>query len=100
MKAVRDRRDIDQKDVAAAVGASPATVSRWEAGLVVPGDATIEKLARYFGVTPAWLRYGQEPRSPEPTSKVETGLPLYPMKPGIPERPSQPAEKHRRRGGS
>jgi transcriptional regulator with XRE-family HTH domain len=58
LKAVREERDIDQKDVAAAVGTSPTNVSRWERGLVVPGDDNIQKLAKYFGVTPGWLRYG------------------------------------------
>lgn len=57
-KAARDRRDIGQKDVAEAVRTTPATVSRWEAGLNMPDDAVLSKLASYFGVTPAWLRYG------------------------------------------
>lgn len=61
-KAARERRDIGQKDVAEAVGSSGPSVSRWEAGLGVPSDRMIGELARYFGVTPAWLRYGQEPR--------------------------------------
>jgi transcriptional regulator with XRE-family HTH domain len=69
LKAARDRRDIGQDDVAEAVEATPPTVSRWEAGLTVPGDKKMERLAKYFGVTPAWLRYGQEPReAPEKTS--------------------------------
>ncbi len=57
-KAARDQRDIGQKEVAEAVGASEPSVSRWEAGIGVPRDATIQRLADYFGVTPGWLRYG------------------------------------------
>lgn len=61
-KAARDRRDLTQADIAKAIGSSGPSVSRWEAGLGVPSDRMVEALARYFGVTPAWLRYGQEPR--------------------------------------
>ena len=62
LKAAREQRDIDQRDVARAVGVSFGAVSRWESGETVPKDDAIAKLAKYFGVTPAWLRYGQEPR--------------------------------------
>lgn len=62
LKSVRDRADIGQKDVADTLGVSAGTVSRWESGDVVPRDDVLLKLADYFGVTPAWLRYGQEPR--------------------------------------
>ena len=61
-KAARERRDVLQKDVAKAVKTTAATVSRWEQGLVKPGDKMMEALAKFFGVTPSWLRYGQEPR--------------------------------------
>lgn len=61
-KAARERRDITQRDVAVAVNETPTNYSRWEAGINMPKDAAIAKLAIYFGVTPAWLRYGQEPR--------------------------------------
>lgn len=61
-KAARERRDIGQKDVAAAIGSSGPSVSRWESGLGVPSDRMLEKLSRYFGVTMGYLRYGQGPR--------------------------------------
>lgn len=67
-KAARERRDISQKDVAEAVGSSAPSVSRWENGGQPPGDAILERLARYFGVTMGWLRYGQEPRTYEPAA--------------------------------
>lgn len=62
-KGCRDRRDVLQKHVAKAIGTTGATVSRWEGGKVMPNDEVIVRLARYFGVTPAWLRFGQEPRA-------------------------------------
>ncbi len=61
-KAVRDQCDILKKDVAKAVGASESSVGRWEAGLIMPEEPMILQLAKYYGVTPAWLRYGTEPR--------------------------------------
>jgi transcriptional regulator with XRE-family HTH domain len=74
LKAARDCCDIGQKDVAKAVGTTPASVSRWEAGLNMPSDRQLEKLAAYFGVTAAWLRYGVETRSGvEPKAKVSEG---------------------------
>ena len=64
LKAVALRTDIDQLTVAKALKVAPATVSRWENGASIPDDETMNRLAAYFGVTPAWLRYGQEPRVP------------------------------------
>lgn len=62
-KSARERRDVLQSEIADAIGTTPTSVGRWEAGLVMPKDAMLVKLAHYFGVTPAWLRYGQEPRT-------------------------------------
>jgi transcriptional regulator with XRE-family HTH domain len=56
--AVRERRDVTQRDVAVGVGVSGAAVSQWEAGQRVPKEEDVRKLAAYFGVTPAYLRYG------------------------------------------
>ncbi len=70
-KAVVDERDILKKDVAKAVGASESSVGRWEAGLIMPEEPMILRLAKYYGVTPAWLRYGTEPRQ-APASLVGT----------------------------
>ncbi len=76
MKSVRDAKDVQKQDVAKAIGVSNATVGRWEASEVMPDDAKMERLARYFGVTAAWLRYGTEPReAPQlvPRSKGASG---------------------------
>lgn len=84
-KAARERTDVMQKDVADAVGTTPATVSRWEQGLVKPGDAMMEKLAAYFGVTPSWMRYGQRPREPD-TSTVDVVRDYEGAEPGTAKR--------------
>lgn len=77
-KAVRDCRDVLKKDVAKAIGTSESSVGRWESGANMPDEDMIERLARYFGVTPAWLRYGQPPRDVEeiPTLSVEPLVPV------------------------
>lgn len=66
-KAARDGRDITQADLAEAVGASPTSVSEWEADKKAPREDALEKLAKYFKVTPAYLRYGV-PIQPGPTN--------------------------------
>lgn len=67
-KAVRDAQDVYKKDVAKMLGVSESSVGRWENGVTMPDDDTIQRLARYFGVTAAWLRYGQPPRELHPQS--------------------------------
>lgn len=86
-KAYREQRDIGQKDVAEAVGATRPSVSRWEAGGSPPNDEMIARLAAYFGVTPGWLRYGQEPR-------VAVGAPTMDL-----EKPQRGFVPQKRKGG-
>ena len=70
-KAADEERDIDRRDVAKAVNVSPSSVTRWENGEVYPGEETMQALASYFGVTPAWLRYGAGDRAaPAPTTSA------------------------------
>jgi transcriptional regulator with XRE-family HTH domain len=57
-KGARDHRDITQLDVAKAIGTTGASVSEWEADKKAPREETLSKLARYLGVSPAYLRYG------------------------------------------
>lgn len=70
-KSARERRDVLQREIAKAVKTTTTTVSRWEAGLVIPGDEMLRRLADYFRVTPAWLRYGQAPKE-APAVELET----------------------------
>lgn len=62
LKGVREARDLLKKDVAKALSVSESTVGRWESGTVPDDPDTLARLARYFGVTVAWLHYGVEPR--------------------------------------
>lgn len=43
----------------------PSAVRNWINQNINPRESHIEKLAKYFGVHPAWLRYGEEEYSPE-----------------------------------
>lgn len=43
-------------------GVNDTSITYYLRGLREPNDATLERLANYWGVTPAWLRgYGDEP---------------------------------------
>lgn len=73
-KAAREERDIDQTEIAKAIGIGAkrqAYISRWENGYVVPKDDVLKKLADYYGVTPGWLRYGEGDKVPEPTAVLD-----------------------------
>lgn len=54
----RERRDVSQAEIAEAVGVTVPTYSRWEKGQRTPDEADVQRLAKFFGVTPAYLRYG------------------------------------------
>lgn len=56
--AARERREIPHEEIAGFIGVSAAAYSRWENGKRVPGEGAVIKLAEFFGVTPAYLRYG------------------------------------------
>lgn len=55
---VRLQRDITPADLAKMLDVNPATVYRWESGEKAPRDDALTTLAKLFGVTPAYLRYG------------------------------------------
>jgi transcriptional regulator with XRE-family HTH domain len=54
---VREWRDVRRAEIAEAVGVDPSMVTLYERGSV-PSEAVLAKLARFFGTTPAYLRYG------------------------------------------
>jgi transcriptional regulator with XRE-family HTH domain len=67
-KAAAERRDIDQAEIAKAIGIGAKRqnyVSRWEND-VIPKDDIIVKLAAYYGVDPGWLRMGTGQKYPGP----------------------------------
>lgn len=71
-KGVREQREVQQSEVAAALGVGAATVSRWEADQAIPRRAAIIRLAAFLGVTPEYLDYGvqAEPEWPAVTDVI------------------------------
>jgi transcriptional regulator with XRE-family HTH domain len=55
IKAARERKVWGQAELARAVGVSPNTLYRIEAGASTPRPATIRKIAEILGVDPAEL---------------------------------------------
>lgn len=54
---LRRAADITQEDLAATLGMTQATLSRYENGLREPDDEVVDTLAAALGVTPAFLRH-------------------------------------------
>lgn len=55
--------DVSIQDVASAVGVSKATAGRWYIGELQAPEAHHKALARYLGVTVAWLAHGEAPKA-------------------------------------
>jgi transcriptional regulator with XRE-family HTH domain len=58
LKLLRERRNLDQADVAAALGVSRPTLSEWESGKKSPGRENLRGLAVYYRVSTDWLLEG------------------------------------------
>lgn len=59
IKQVEEERDIPQSELAAVVGTTPESYGRYENGRrKVPDDAIIA-LAKFYGVSPGYIRYGE-----------------------------------------
>lgn len=94
-KAVDDHRDLDRREVAKAIGASPSSVTRWENGEVFPGEDTLADLAKYYGVTRSWLRFGEGERTAPP---VERPMPRPMPRPTATAKAPEAAARKRRQG--
>ena len=55
LKAIREDRDIRQKDVAQYLNVSQNTYSQYETGVIVLTAETLVQLANYYGVTVDYL---------------------------------------------
>lgn len=53
---LRSEKGMYQKHVAKGVGVSTTTLCRWERDLALPNNMNMHKLARFFGVSPDYLR--------------------------------------------
>lgn len=59
LKELRIEKNLNQESLSKMLGATKATVSRWESGEFEPDFMTLEKLADYFEVTVDYL-FGRE----------------------------------------
>ena len=74
ISALRAARGMKQDELAAALGVSRQSVSKWETGVSVPELDRLVQLAGLFGVTLDELA-GLEPPSPEPPAAVTISRP-------------------------
>ncbi len=50
LKRIRQRKDLNQEDLAKALNYSQQTISKWELGITSPDPEAIQKLAEIFNV--------------------------------------------------
>lgn len=55
LRQLREERNLYQKEVAAAVGLSRNSITKYEAGERIPSRAALEKLADFYGVSADYL---------------------------------------------
>jgi transcriptional regulator with XRE-family HTH domain len=55
---VREHRDVSRQELAKAAGVDSSMISQYESNAKVPREDTLGRLAKFLGVTPAFLRYG------------------------------------------
>lgn len=72
-KSARERRDVLQSEIAQAAGVSVVTFGRYENGRRKIPDEVIIALARFYGVTPGFLKFGESSERP-----VATEIPVGP----------------------
>lgn len=51
----RESRDMNQNQLAMAIGATQSQVSQWEKGEVVPGQLVLEKICNALGSPPGFF---------------------------------------------
>lgn len=76
-KSAAEHRDVEQGEVAAAIGDTQPNYARWEKGRIPKEDETVRALAAFYGVSFVWLRYeegkrepGEGERAPHPQAKT------------------------------
>ena len=80
-KAAREERDVEQEEVATAIGDVQPNLARWERGRIPKEDETVRKLAAYYGVTFIWLRHGEGAREAPPALVPEPDTRAKPSRP-------------------
>lgn len=68
IKELRERRGIQQKELAIDLGVTQPTISNWELGIKVPSARSTQKLAEYFGVSMDYVTGREEQDNQRQTS--------------------------------
>ena len=55
MMRYREAAELSRKEVALKLGVVPPTISRWEAGIVMPNEETKLDIAELYGVLPSTI---------------------------------------------
>ena len=58
LKQLRGEKGISQTKLAADIHISRSAVAKWENGLGMPSDESLQMLAEYFGIDPTLVRLG------------------------------------------
>lgn len=98
-KAAREFRDVDQEEIAQAIGLSPKQqpyISKWENDTTPKDTAVVKKLAEYYRVSWLWLLHGEEGDSTA-TTTVEAPVEKV-ADPAPRKRPAAAPSTARRRG--
>lgn len=66
----RSRSGVDVTALAEACGASYEMARRYAEGLAMPKPETVQAMARWLGVSPAWLGYGEGGRDEQEVDLV------------------------------
>lgn len=74
IKQARQQKRHSQKELAASMGVTQATISQWENGDYAPERSKMALLAKVLSVTPIWLEFGS------PEDNIEWGSDLSPIK--------------------
>lgn len=71
IKALRKSLGLTQAEFGQKIGVKQVTVTGYETGARVPTDAVILGIVREFGVSEAWLRYGDGEMYPKRSKNEE-----------------------------
>lgn len=105
LRGVRERRDIEAGEIAEAIGVSAAAYSRYEKGERVPKEPYLGRLAAFYEVSRAFIRYGEGARPgplgldwvPVDSATVEAAKRSVAETSKKPARPADPSESTKRK---
>jgi len=93
-KSATEERDVEQAEVAKAVGDTQPNVARWEQGRIPKEDDTVRRLAAFYGVSFVWLRHGEGEKRPKPPFYLDAEATDAEVNPHL-QRPPKPESTKR-----